>query len=140
MLKRVFWFVLATCVLTTAHAHDIPADVRLNIFFKPAGNKLEVLVRAPMAALREVDFPKRGPGYLEVSKADAALRSHRVRAGREYLGHNSPIEARAGQLQRCAHAGAAGTDDDNIKFTFGNGVGHGLRSQKAALTGATKPQ
>ena len=75
MLKRVFWFVLATCVLTTAHAHDIPADVRLNIFFKPAGNKLEVLVRAPMAALREVDFPKRGPGYLEVSKADAALRS-----------------------------------------------------------------
>ncbi len=56
-------------------AHDIPADVRLHIFFKPAGNTLQVLIRAPMSALREVDFPKRGPGYLVVSKADDALRN-----------------------------------------------------------------
>ncbi len=74
MLKRVIGFVFAACALAAAHAHDIPADVRLNIFFKPAGNTLAVLVRAPMSALREVDYPKRGPGYLEVSKADAALR------------------------------------------------------------------
>ncbi|HTD90501.1 MAG TPA: HupE/UreJ family protein, partial [Burkholderiales bacterium] len=58
-----------------AGAHEIPADVRLHVFFKPAGNKLEVLVRAPMSALREVDFPKRGPGYLVISKADDALRN-----------------------------------------------------------------
>ncbi|HTE15118.1 MAG TPA: HupE/UreJ family protein [Burkholderiales bacterium] len=71
------WIVLAfiACMATTATAHDIPADVRLNIFFKPAGNKLEVLVRAPMSAMREVDFPKHGPGYLVVSKADEALRN-----------------------------------------------------------------
>ncbi len=75
MLKLVFWLVLAACMVTPAAAHDIPADVRLNIFFKPAGNTLEVLVRAPMSAMREVDFPKRGPGYLQVSKADDALRT-----------------------------------------------------------------
>jgi len=71
------WIVLAfiACMATTATAHDIPADVRLNIFFKPVGNKLEVLVRAPMSAMREVDFPKHGPGYLVVSKADEALRN-----------------------------------------------------------------
>ena len=76
MQKFVLGFALAFagCAgCSGAHAHDIPADVRLNIFFKPAGNKLEVLVRAPLSALREVDFPKSGPGYLVVSKADDAL-------------------------------------------------------------------
>ena len=42
MLKLVFWLVLAACMVTPAAAHDIPADVRLNIFFKPAGNTLEL--------------------------------------------------------------------------------------------------
>ena len=73
MLKMLLWLVLC-CLAIPVSAHDIPADVRLNIFFKPAGNTLQVLVRAPMSALREVDFPKRGPGYLVVSKADEALR------------------------------------------------------------------
>lgn len=74
MLKKLLWVALI-CLIMPAGAHDIPADVRLNIFFKPSGNKLEVLVRAPMSALREVDFPRHGPGYLVVSKADAALRN-----------------------------------------------------------------
>ncbi len=69
------WIALATVILMPAMAHDIPADVRLHIFLKPAGNTLQVLMRAPMSALREVDFPKRGPGYLEISKADTALRN-----------------------------------------------------------------
>ncbi len=81
MLKMILWLVFAitiatnTGMATQAHAHDIPADVRLNIFFKPEGKTLKLLVRAPMSALREVDFPKRGPGYLVVSQADQALRN-----------------------------------------------------------------
>ena len=77
MLKMILQLLAAliTCTAMQAWAHEIPADVRLHIFFKPAGNKLEVLVRAPMSALREVDFPKRGPGYLIISKADEALRN-----------------------------------------------------------------
>ena len=77
MLKLILWFTVASTGIAgcfSGHAHDIPADVRLHIFFKPAGNTLAVLVRAPMSAMREVDYPKRGPGYLEVSKADTALR------------------------------------------------------------------
>ena len=73
-IERVLGLLLIL-VCTSAQAHDIPADVRLNIFFKPAGHTLQVLVRAPMSALREVDFPKRGPGYLVVSQADEALRN-----------------------------------------------------------------
>ncbi len=72
-MLKILWITIALACLP-ARAHDIPADVRLNIFVKPAGNKLEVLIRAPLSALREVDFPKRGPGYLVVSQADAALR------------------------------------------------------------------
>jgi hypothetical protein len=34
-----------------------------------------MLVRVPMAALRDVDFPKRGPVYLDLARADASLRA-----------------------------------------------------------------
>ena len=42
---------------------------------KPAGTQLQLLVRVPLAAMNEVDFPKRGPGYLDLAHADAALRN-----------------------------------------------------------------
>ena len=54
-------------------AHDIPNDVKVQAFLKPAGTKLQLLVRVPLAAMNEVDFPKRGPGYLDLAHADAAL-------------------------------------------------------------------
>jgi HupE / UreJ protein len=56
-----------------AAAHDIPAAVRISAFLKPTGTKLELLMRVPMVGMREVDFPTRGPGYLDISKADGAL-------------------------------------------------------------------
>jgi HupE / UreJ protein len=58
-----------------AGAHDIPADVKINAFVRPAGERLELLIRVPLAAMREVDVPTRGPGYLEISRADEALRN-----------------------------------------------------------------
>ncbi len=66
--------LLATLALD-AFAHDIPNDVKVQAFFKPAGTTLQLLVRVPLAAMNEVDFPKRGPGYLDLAHADAALRN-----------------------------------------------------------------
>jgi hypothetical protein len=66
--------VLACIAATTAAAHDIPTDVRINAFIKPEGDRLELLIRVPLAAMIEVDFPTRGQGYLEISRADEALR------------------------------------------------------------------
>jgi hypothetical protein len=66
---------LACAAASSAAAHDIPTDVKINAFIKPAGNRLELLIRVPLAAMIEVDFPKRGPGYLDVSRADEALRN-----------------------------------------------------------------
>ncbi len=57
-----------------AHAHDIPDDVTVQAFVKPAGERLDMLVRAPLSAMRDIDFPKRGPGYLDLARADSALR------------------------------------------------------------------
>jgi hypothetical protein len=54
-------------------AHDIPGDVRIVAYVKPANDRLQLLVRVPLAAMREVEFPVRGPGYLDLRRADAAL-------------------------------------------------------------------
>jgi HupE / UreJ protein len=66
--------ILAACA-SAAWAHDVPVDVKVNMFVKPAGNRLELLIRVPMVALQEVEFPTRGPGYLDLSRADDALRN-----------------------------------------------------------------
>jgi hypothetical protein len=58
-----------------AAAHDIPADVRINAFFKPAGDRLEWLIRMPLASLLDADFPTRGPGYVDIARADDAIRA-----------------------------------------------------------------
>ena len=56
-------------------AHDIPNDVKVQAFVKPEGQHLRVLVRVPMAAMREADLPLRGPGYLDLARAGPALRT-----------------------------------------------------------------
>jgi hypothetical protein len=57
-----------------AAAHDVPADVTVQAFLKPEGQRLHLLVRTPMAALRDVTFPTRGPVYLDLARVDASLR------------------------------------------------------------------
>jgi hypothetical protein len=58
-------------------AHDIPNDVTVQSFIKPDGQRLRLLVRVPLAAMRDMDYPRRGPtnsGLLDVARADASLR------------------------------------------------------------------
>jgi hypothetical protein len=67
--------MLACALAPGAAAHDIPADVKINAFVKPLGNRLELVVRVPLAAMIDVDLPTHGPGYLDLSRADEALRN-----------------------------------------------------------------
>src|SRR3984893_17373045 len=60
-------------IASPAAAHDIPADVKINSFFKPAGNRLELLVRLPLASLIDTDFPMRGT-FLDLARADEPIR------------------------------------------------------------------
>jgi HupE / UreJ protein len=69
-----FAAMLVTAVALPAAAHDIPTDVKINAFLKPSDNQLELLIRVPLAAMQDIDFPLRGPGYLDLSRVDDALR------------------------------------------------------------------
>jgi hypothetical protein len=68
-----FAATLVCAVAWSAAAHDIPTDVKINAFVKPEGKRLELLIRLPLAAMIEVDFSTRGPGYLDLSRADEPL-------------------------------------------------------------------
>ncbi|PYQ14007.1 MAG: hypothetical protein DMF80_13620 [Acidobacteria bacterium] len=65
---------LVLAVSSGAAAHEIPADIAVRVFVKPEGQRLRLLVRAPLAAMRDIEFPQRGPGYLDLARADASLR------------------------------------------------------------------
>jgi hypothetical protein len=65
---------MLAAALAPAAAHDIPNDVKVNAFLRPAGDRLELLMRVPMQALIEVEFPMRGVGYIDLPRVDDALR------------------------------------------------------------------
>ena len=52
----------------SAAAHEIPADATIQVFVKPAGAHLQVLVRVPLKTIRDLEFPERADGYLDVEK------------------------------------------------------------------------
>jgi HupE/UreJ protein len=66
--------LLAGALACGAMAGELPADVRIDAFVRPSGDRLELLIRVPLAAMTAVEFPARGPGYLDLARADDALR------------------------------------------------------------------
>jgi hypothetical protein len=72
-LRRALIWALLCAIASPAAAHDIPADVKINAFFKPAGQRLELLVRLPLASLIDTDFPTRG-AFLDLARADEPIR------------------------------------------------------------------
>ena len=66
-----------------AGAHDIPGELRVHALVKPEGERLRVLVRVPLELLLNLNLPKRGPGYLELSAAEQALPRAIAATGKE---------------------------------------------------------
>jgi hypothetical protein len=54
-------------------AHDIPKSATILAFVRPSGDHLRLVVRVPLEAIRDVNFPLRGPGYLEIGRLDPLL-------------------------------------------------------------------
>ena len=91
--------LLACCLLAAASAagaHEIPADVRVQIIVRPAGNSLELLVRAPLEAMQDIEFPTFGPGYLDLAAADDELAD----AAELWLADNIRLLENASRLER----------------------------------------
>ena len=55
-------------------AHEIPSRVTVLAFVKPEAGRLRVILRAPLEAMRDVNFPERGLGYLDLRRADPLAR------------------------------------------------------------------
>ena len=97
------------CQPGTATAHDLPGKLTVLMYVKPqAGDRLDVLLRVPMEALTEVQFPVRGQGNLDFERADAAL----LDAAHIYMTGNMRFFANGRELTggqvarlRVAHAG-----------------------------------
>jgi hypothetical protein len=71
------WLLLAATMLAAwrAHGHEIPSDVTVSLWAQPAEDRLHLLVRVPLEAMQDIEFPLLGPGYLDIGRADTALRN-----------------------------------------------------------------
>lgn len=54
-------------------AHEVPNDVTIQAFLKPEANRLRLLVRVPLIALRDMTWPFKSPDMLDVSRATSEL-------------------------------------------------------------------
>lgn len=57
-----------------AGAHEIPTDVVIQTYLVPGDDEVTLVMRAPLEAMRDVTFPQRGPGYINISEAEPYLR------------------------------------------------------------------
>lgn len=73
------WFLVVGALLGTpvlSQADEIPQRVSVQAFVNPEGDRLDVLLRVPMDALSDIQFPVRGPvGNLVFSEAEPAMRT-----------------------------------------------------------------
>ena len=67
--------VLVIAASVPGIAHDIPNAIVVQAFLKPEGDRLRLLVRVPLQAMSDIDVPLRAQGYLDLARADDALRS-----------------------------------------------------------------
>ena len=63
-------FMLAPCA---AQAHDIPNDVTVQTFLKPEGSHMYLLIRAPLKAMRDIEFPESSSGFLDLPHVDTSI-------------------------------------------------------------------
>ncbi len=75
-------------------AHDIPNDVTVHLFLKPEAQRLRLLVRVPMAAMRDIQYAKTAEGYFDLDKADLPLRT----AAKMWISDNIQLYAEESQL------------------------------------------
>ena len=68
----VFLF-LAAAAPARLQAHDIPASAVVHVFLKPDGQRLQVMLRVPLVAMRDLRFPTPDNVYLDLAALDPML-------------------------------------------------------------------
>jgi len=66
---------IAIAFTPLATAHEIPNDITIQAFLKPEGHRLRLLVRIPLTAMRDFNFPEKpGNTYLDINGTAEMLR------------------------------------------------------------------
>ena len=72
----VFFITISVSFLTSSKAfsHEIPNDVLIQSYLKPEEQRMNLLLRAPLEAMRDINFPLSGPGYIKIDESEEFLR------------------------------------------------------------------
>ncbi len=73
-LRTLALFVFALSLAARVSAHDIPRDVTVQAFAKPEGTRFHLLVRVPLKAIMDIEFPRREREYVDLARIDPSLR------------------------------------------------------------------
>jgi len=102
-------------------AHDIPKSVTILAFIHPSGDRLRLVVRVPLEAMRDVDFPLRGPGYLEIEQLEPLLRG----AARQWIANSVQLYEEGRRLTSdSVLAARVSLQSDRSFETYGRAVAH----------------
>jgi hypothetical protein len=73
--RHIALFVAFLCVLRPLRpsAHEVPADLTVQAFAKPAAHQLQLVIRVPLSGLLNSRMPKEGPGYLALTDIGPSL-------------------------------------------------------------------
>jgi hypothetical protein len=78
LCRRIVAVAALVFLAGAAYGHDIPADVTVQALLKPEGQRLRLLVRVPLKAMRDMDYPKprdaTNADLFDLARADATLR------------------------------------------------------------------
>jgi len=78
MVATLLTMLFAVVWVATPAGHDIPNDVTIQTLLKPEGPRLRLLVRVPLQAMRDMDYPKpRGAtntDLMDLARAESTLR------------------------------------------------------------------
>jgi len=67
-------FFISVAPATRLFAHDIPRDVTVQAFAKPEGQTFRLLVRVPLKAIMDIEFPRKERDFVDMERVDQSLR------------------------------------------------------------------
>ena len=73
LCRLALLFAALTFFAAPASSHDIPTDVTVQAFVKPEGHTLKVLMRLPLKAVMDVEFPHKERDFVDLARIDPFL-------------------------------------------------------------------
>jgi HupE / UreJ protein len=77
LIRRRSVLLAAALTLLASHAfaHNIPVSAMVQMFVKPQGHTLQVLVRVPLTTYTDAEYPRRAGDYVDLARVDPSLRA-----------------------------------------------------------------